>query len=70
MEKQERVLIGVSQDNCETCTDKCQVVFYKGRAMTTCHKLVHFLDAAGQIADYGGVDARTGEKVQILGLCG
>ena len=70
MEKPKRLLIATSHDVCETCDEKCQIVIHKGKAMTTCHKLVHFLEAAGRIKGYEGVDPKTGEKVQILGLCG
>ena len=70
MDKPKRILIAESHDECETCTAKCRVTFSKGKASVQCLKLLPFLEAAGRIKGYDGVDPETGEKAQILGLCG
>ena len=69
-EKPKRMLVAESHDDCDDCDQKCQIVFKDGKASIQCLKLLPFLEAAGRIKGYNGVDPETGEKIQILGLCG
>jgi len=68
MDIPKRSLVGVTQENCETCDEQCRIVFRNGRASITCLKLLKLLDAAGKV-DIPTITINS-EKIQILGLCG